>query len=164
MPKSPRTRPRIQSRVRKQIRNCRMYRWASQSHPGQEDFKVYGPYSDLKNYNLMKQAVLGKRKWFLVVTAYFLDENQDYYEEMLTFPAFGPLVFNEESADMISVIDQAVHEAKSSGEAAHYYDTCIAVYPYSPELERGFESDEFTKKRAEHRARVVAACAAPAAP
>lgn len=131
-----------------------MYRWDNRTELDAEDFNVHGPFSEDKNFKLMERAVTSRQKWLLVVTAYFLD-GDDYYEEVLTFPPFGPLRFNDEPEAILEVVKAAVAEAKDSGDASHYRDTCIALYPHSPTLEVGFEDPEQTKARAALRAGVM---------
>jgi hypothetical protein len=155
MTRRRRPRSRLQNKIRKQMRGCCLYRWDSQTEPGAEDFKVYGPYDEEMNFSLMEQAVTTNRKWFCVITAYFIDGKNDYYEEVLTFPPFGPLKFNEDPDAMLDIIDAGIAEAKQSGNPKHYRDTCVALYLHTPELEKGFEDDDWVKQQAGHRADII---------
>jgi hypothetical protein len=48
----------------------------------------------------MTEATKRNEKWLILVTAYFLDENDDYYEEALTFDPMGPLVLANHRDDI----------------------------------------------------------------
>ena len=148
---STRTRTRRQGRIRKQMRRCQLFRWTSQS----QDFEVHGPYSEDKNHELMTIAMSTNRKWLLVVTAYFIDDDGDYYEEMLTFPPFGPVTFEDDASEILNVIAAAAFEAQDSGPPEHYRDTCVALYTHSDRLERIFEDTDTIKALASQRAQAV---------
>lgn len=144
---------RNRQRKKQPLHNCRLFRWESEAKHS-EEFHAYGPYAADQNEALLNKAIARPEKWFCVVIAYFLD-GLDYYEEQLVASPIGPLVFQNNLDILTDIVQQLVQQAMDSGDPAHYQDTCVAFYPYTPYLEKQFDNDEWVKIQASIRADLV---------
>lgn len=133
------------------MRQCRLYRWENADN-STGHFEAFGPYAPRKNSQLMQKAISRKNTWLCVVTAYFLDEDNNYYEERLLTSPIGPIKIASEIELVLELTNELVVEAKSAGNPEHYQDTCTALYLYTPELEAKLDNDELVQEHAEKRA------------
>lgn len=135
-------------------RQCRLFRWEGGNRTNSA-FDIWGPFAQAKCKNLMTEATKRNEKWLVMVTAYFLGENDDYYEEALTFDPMGTLVLASHRDDLVEMLDAAMADAKASGNQEHYQNTCATLFLYTPELAAKLEDDDWIKAQAEVRAELI---------
>ena len=90
-----------------------------------------------------------------MVTAYFIDDNGDYYEERLTTSPIGPIQIEDSEEELQALFSELETTAREAGEPAHYRDTCTTLYLHTQEMEANLADDEWIKKQAKKKAELV---------
>lgn len=137
-----------------QAQHCQLYKWDSNSTVD-GCFSVTGPHNAVTNNQLMEQAIQEPHSWVCAVTAFFLDERGDYYEEFITTSATDRITLNEQIEDIWEMVLELQEQAINSGNPEHYQNTHTALFLATPKRLRQLDSNEWVKQQALYRAETI---------
>lgn len=139
--------------LRSQARRCALYRWVTEDSPS--DFHAEGPFSEKQNQALTEWATQRSEHWHCQVISYFLDAQDNYYDEIAVIPSFGPVKLSGGAESLTEALTHLVTQTSQAGNPNHYQNTIIILRLYTPELAAKHEDDEWLTQQAGKRAELV---------
>lgn len=137
-----------------QAAKCLLYHWVGHTD-NVEDYSSVGPFSDDKTQQILTAALKTPNTWLCTVIACFVTEDGDYYEEMISFPPYGPTILAKNPEDFAALRVAAIAEAKNSGNPKHYVDTTVCLSVFSRRLSDKMNDDNWIREQAGRRATLI---------
>lgn len=144
-------------RTRHRAAQCIAYQWEAEENEAGTTFNCAGPYSDEQCVELIQWAFHRKEHWIFTGIACFVDNDGQYYEEMVTLTTDTAWNLGENIAILKEYKQLAVNGARKEGNPLHYVTATFALSLQSTDLNRRMENDPWLKQQAERRADYVLA-------
>lgn len=140
--------------LRNQASKCHLYRWGTSTDP-YGYLRSAGPFPQRQPAHLLEWAMDRHESWVAIVVACFLDDSNDYYEEMLILPPVDNIALARNGAVIDELISLASQEAKNAGNPRHFVDTLFTLQLKSSALMETLATETWLTNGAAKRAKAV---------